>query len=316
MRFTNEAAANAFRVLDKCCAELEPAGPWRWRCLVQNGVRLPLSASLEEGFLQLAGRPVTMRKCPRALEQALLENGTLAGGVKFALDAQSRVLHLRTDIVLVDETQLLDRMQWALDGFHHGYRWLKSSDFYAGDGASAAPVSMPDVVAASTPALLDGPALPEETGASLGERLRETSWACTERSPGDFSAELAADSAPPARIRMSERGLVFSVELARFAAAEASRRALAVFLLTASGALRMVRAHAAEADEQWSFGLQVFLPPAPAAEEIDHALAALSIAYRTCAREANVLLDEAAARCYLTARDVPTTYDQEPEKEN
>lgn len=296
MRLANEAVATAFRVLDKCSTELESTGPWLWRCVVQNGTRLPLTAALEEGFLQLAGQPEALRRSARALERALLGNDTLAGGVKFALSAASRGLHVRAEIVLLEETQLLSRVQRAIAGFHHGYRRLKSLDF-RDDG----------IVTRAAGA----------TEASLGELLRETSWACTERGPHEFSAEIDADFAPPARITMAEHGVVFSVELVRCnTAAEVTRQALAVFLLTASSALRLVRAHAVEVDERRSFGFQVCLPAAPAAEEIDHALAALSTAYRMCAREANVLLDEAVARCYLSARDVPTTHDPEQGKEN
>jgi hypothetical protein len=78
----------------------------------------------------------------------------------------------------------------------------------------------------------------------------------------------------------------------------------------------MARVCAVEADGQTSFGLQVGLPVAPAMEEIDHALAALSIAHRMCAREANVLLNDAAARCYLAARDVSTNHQPGYEEEN
>jgi hypothetical protein len=296
MRFANEAAATAFRVLDKCCDQLEPAGPWRWQCVVQNGARLPIAASVDEGFVQLAGRPETIRKSARELECALMGNDTLAGGVKFALDAANHGLLLRTDIVLLEEQQLLDRVQWALAGFHHGYRRLKSLD------------SRDDRIVTQ---------IAGAAGVSPGELLRETSWQCTERGPNDFSANIEADSAPPARITMNEHGLVFSVELVRSnAASEVTQQALTVFLLTASSALRLVRARAVEGDGQRSFGFQVCLRAAPAAEEIDHAMAALSIAYRNCARETNVLLNETAARCYLTARDVPTTHNQKEVKEN
>jgi hypothetical protein len=75
----------------------------------------------------------------------------------------------------------------------------------------------------------------------------------------------------------------------------------------------MARACAVEADGQTSFGVQVGLPAAPAMEEIDHALGALSIAHRICARETNVLLNDAAARCYLAARELST--DHQPTKE-
>jgi len=293
MRFANESAATAYRVLDKCAGELEPAGPWRWRCAVQNGARLPIAASLEEGFLHLACQPEETRKCICTLERAIYGNRGLAGGVKLALgrlDKAGSGFQLTTDLVVLEEKQLLDRFRWALDGFHDGYRLLKFPDSGRNRGA---------VEAAAC-------------GDGLGELLRESSWACTERGANDFSANLDADSAPPARIRMTESGVELSVELARWnAATEASRRALAVFLLTASGALRMARACAVDADGQTGFGLQVGLPAAPAVEEIDHALAALSIAHRMCAREANVLLNDAAARCYLAAREDSTNHQPE-----
>lgn len=296
MRFANEAVATAIRVLDKCSAELEPTGPWRWRCVVQNGALLPLTASINEGFLQLAGHPEALGRTGGELERALLVNDTLAGGVKFALNAASRGLHLRTEIVLLNETQMLDRLHWALAGFHHGYHRLNSID--SRDDGLAAPAA-------------------GASGVRLGELLRETSWSCAERGPNDYSADLHADSAPPARITANEHGVAFRVELVRCnTAAEVARQALTTYLLTASSALRLVRAQAVHEEGQQRFGLQVCLPAAPAAEEIDHALAALSTAYRMCAREANVLLDQAAARCYLDVRDIPLTRNPKNEKEN
>ena len=305
MRFANEAAATALCVLNKCSDEVMPDGPWRWLCAVQNGTRLPIAASLEEGFLHLACQPGTIGKSTCTLERALEGNSTLAGGVKLALseldelDDQNKAssgLHLTTDIVVLDEKQLLDRFRLALDGFHHGVGLLKSLD---SDGRG-------DRAATRRAVSIAG---------DLGELLRETHWPSTERGPNEFSANLDADSAPPATIRMTESGVELNVELVRSNRA-ASRRALAVFLLTATSALRMARVCAVEADGQTSFGLQVGLPAAPAMEEIDHALAALSIAHRICAREANVLLNDAAARCYLAARDVSTNHQPGYEEEN
>ena len=298
MRFPNEAAATVFRVLDKCSSELSPDGPWRWKCAVQNGTRLPISASFDDGFLQLACRPGVIRKSADALERALLGNGALAGGVRLALDGASGALHLRTDILLLDETQLLDRFHRALDGFHHGAHLLKSLDSDS----------------CSSPSETRHAAAP---GISLAELLSETKWTTTERGPNDYSVELDAASAPPATIKLTENGVVASVELVRSkATAETTRQALAVFLLTTSSVLRMARAYAVKTDEQMSFGFQVGLPHAPAAEEIDDALAALSVAYRNCARETSVLLNDLAARSYLSAREDSTTEDHQPEKEN
>ena len=294
MRLVSETAAIVYRALNKFSTELEPDGPWRWRCAVQNGTRLPIAASLEDDFLHLACRPDSIRQSACALERALLGNNTLAGGVKLALNVSSGSLHLHTDIVILEEKQLLDRLRWALDGFHDGHRLLKST---ASRGSRAV-------------------AQAAASGTGLGELLREISWPSTERGPNDFSADLAADSAPPASIRMSESGVVLGVELVRAnAMADAARKALAVFLLTTSSTLRLVRAYATEVDGGFAFGVQVNLPAAPASEEIDHALAALSIAHRMCARETNVLLNDAVARFYLTARDIPTTNDYQSEQE-
>jgi len=294
MRLANEAAAIAFRVLNKRTDELSPTGAWRWSCSVQNGTRLSIAASLEEGFLNLTCRPEGTRKSACTLEQALSGNRMLSGGVKVALREANRDLHLATDIVIIEEKQLLDRFDRALEGFHDGYRLFR------------APASLIDCKAAKTDPEVD-----------LGELLREASWPFTERGPNDFSAELDADSAPPARIRNTENGVELNSELVRTnSTAEISRRALTLFLLTATSTLRLVRACSEETEGGFVFGIQVNIPGAPAFEEIDHALAALSIAHRICARETTVLLNEATARCYLAARNLSTTNNHHAEQEN
>jgi hypothetical protein len=296
MTFASETAAATFRVLDRCFETVKQDGPWRWQCVAQNGARLPMEASLAEGFLHLACSAGATRACTSSLERALFGNDLLAGGVKFALDAKSRRLDMRGDIAVVDEAQLHRRIQCALDGFHHGVQILK-------------PVESDEVPVAEHDA--------EGSVAGVAELLRESAWTCTERGPGDLSVELDAESLPPARIRAAGGGLVVNVEIARLnAATGAARQSLAVFLLTATGALRLVRAYGVQREEQEVFGLQVGMPSAPVMEEIDHSLAALSFAYRVCAREASLLLNEAAARCYLAARDFSPNYPDTEEKEN
>jgi hypothetical protein len=296
MTIANQTAATAYRVLNKFTCEREPSGPWSWQCIVQNGARLPLAASFDEGFLQLACRPESIRETTLALEDAMLCNNSLAGGVKLALHSSGSGLHLRTDIVVLDERQLHDRLEWALEGFHEGTRLLKSPDLRNNlQDSQSDPVSV----------------------VALDDLLRETSWPCVERGPNDFSADLDANAAPSASIRMRGNCLVLSVELLRGNASEdITRRALAVYILTASSSLRMVRAYAKRADGQISYGFHVSLPSSPATEEIHHALAALSVAYRICARETSVLIHSAAALQYLAARNPSTTEDRQPEKEN
>ena len=295
MKLANESAEIASRVLHKCCDEVVPTGPWRWLCALQNGARFPVAATYGEGFLHLACQLGEMQESACTPEDALIGNILLDGGVKFALDEASSCLRLQTDIAVLDEKQLLDRFWWALDGFHDGRRLLKS------------PASRPNFEIEE----------PADSGADLRELLRETSWTVTERGPNESSVELDKASAAKANIRMSKRGTVLNLELIRMnALAETASRALAVFLLTASGGLRLVRAYGAMSCEEKTFGMQVCLPTNPATEEIDHALAALAIAHRRCAKETRVLLDDGAARCYLAARTTSTTDDKQEEKEN
>jgi hypothetical protein len=248
MKFSNESAATAYRVLNKCAQEMESAGAWRLRCAMQNGMRLNIAAAMEEGFLQLVCHPDAIRKSALALEDAMLCNKTLAGGVKLAMNSSNSGFHLRTDIVIAEERQLLDRLEWALEGFHDGNRLLLSSE------------------------VLDKPTRPQTApDADLDERLRESSWLCTKRGPNNYSVELDAQAAPPAVIRINESNLDLSVELLRCGApSDASRHALALFLLTATSALRMVRAYAAQAEDQECFGLQVSLRSSAAAAADEH----------------------------------------------
>jgi hypothetical protein len=294
MKLENDIASTVYRALNKFSTELEPAGPWRWNCALLNGARLPIAASLQDGFLHLACHAGPASAGVQAIESALLANSSLAGGVKLAIDASTNALRLRTDIVVADEEQLLHRLHWALDGFHDGHSFLKSP-------------------ASFNPAAVLPPSVPS---ACLADLLSELSWPFTERGPNEYSVELDADSASSASIRTNSSGVVLSIELLRANAIPAdSRRAIALFLLTAGSGIRMVRAQAAEADAAWSCGFQVALPHSPSTEEIGHALAALSIAHRTCVRETNVLLDDAAARCYLAARHTSTTNDYQSEHE-
>ncbi len=295
MRFANEASAIAFRVLNKCSRELEPDGPWRWRCAVKKGALPLIAASLDEDFLHLECFPKEIRESACTVENAVLGNRTLAGGVKLAMGGANNALRLVTDIVVLEERQLFDRLQWAFEGFREGHLLLKSPASRRERECASANVS--------------------EVG--LGEMLREASWPSTERGLNNFTAELDANSAPPARIQMSNTGVMLSVDLVRAdSMATTTRKALAVFLLMATAALRLVRAYAEQVDGEFVFGMQVNLPCVPAIEEVDHALAALSVAYRVCARETNVLLNEATARCYLAARNYSTTNEQQSEQEN
>ncbi len=79
--------------------------------------------------------------------------------------------------------------------------------------------------------------------------------------------------------------------------APACVQAVAVLLLRAAGAVRMVRA---TARQDAGPGFEVHLGPEPLADELGRALAALSVAWRLAGREADVLArDERVARQYV-----------------
>jgi hypothetical protein len=280
-----ESASVVFRALDKCCQEVKPAGKWQWQCAVLNGARLPIAASLREGFLTLASCAETTVATLSMLEGAISANASLHNGVKLVLDAASRSLHLHSDVAVLDEFQLLSRLHWAMDGFHDGVRAFSSlhSDC----------TSCPEAAEGAAPGHLD----------HLQEFMCDSPWKFTERGTHEFAVELESNSAPPAHVRIDKRGIAASVELVRCSRAdEAVPEALSIFLLTVTRETRLVRA-TRHSGNQEIFALQAGLPALPAPEELDHVLAALSVAHRICAREANLLLNEAAARCYLAARD-------------
>jgi hypothetical protein len=284
MMLASESAFAVFRALSKCCQEVEPEGKWQWRCALLNGARLSVSTTLCEGFLGLECDSETAAGSAAVVARAISANAFLRNGAKLVLDAASRCLHLHCDIAVLDESQLLARLEWALGGFHQGVGLLSSLH------AEIAPA--PEPAEAATCGCLD-----------LQELMCDSSWQFTERGPGKFAVELESDSAPPALVCVDERGISASVELVRCSRGdEVIADALAFYLLTFTGATRLVGA-TRHCGDQEIFALRAGLPDLPAAEEFAHALAALSFAHRACTHEANVLLNEGAARCYLAARD-------------
>jgi hypothetical protein len=284
MQLVSTTAGIALHVLRQCCHEVQQNGPWHWQCSMRIGRALSIEASLGDGFLNLSCRPEGIGARSHALEQALRANRTLRGGVKLALGSSDCDLHLRADLPVVDEKRLRNSFERAVIGFQCEATALGEHNAPPESGARSSVETSPD---------------------GLKELLSEASWPYTQRGANDFSAELEAESARRACLRTNERDLEANVELFRSRTpTNAVQRALATFLLSASGALCMVRAYSQPVEGEELYGLQVSLAKAPAPEEVQDALGALSIAYRMCAREANVLLTDAAAQCYIAARRI------------
>jgi hypothetical protein len=295
MSLINHAAAEAVAGLSECFDEVEQIAPWRWRCAMRDGGGLLVSAILTDDFLRLATEPHVASGIEPVIERAFELNTHLAGGVKAVIDPRGQQLKLCTDIVVLDKSQLRDRLTWSS---HILCDALDALQFDAAVG-------------------IEHQSTAKITSSDVSEFLRETSWEFTECAPDEWSVALDTEVAPPAKVRLHENGIFASVELIRVdSAAMAPRRALALFLLTTGWVLRFVRACASDSGTQKVFAFGVGLPPAPAPEELHHALASLSVAHRMCAREADVLLDEAAACCYLALRDSSLNCQPLNEKEN
>jgi hypothetical protein len=283
MKLTNRTTTEAISALRDCFAEVEPVDPWRWQCASGDETHLPISVIFADGFLRLATEPDGLPCDAPAIDQALQFNRRLAGGVKFIIDPRRTRLRPCADVVVLDGSQLRARLSWVLHGLLGA---LEVIDFAA------------DHVACQMEATK------VEPPPGLPEILSRAAWEFTESAANEWSVALDADFSSPAKLRTGGDSISVSVELVRTTSAAAlQRRALAMFLVTACSGIRFVRACAFERESETAFALEASLPLIPAVEELNHAMAALSVAHRLCAREAGVLLDEAAASCYLALRD-------------
>ncbi len=82
----------------------------------------------------------------------------------------------------------------------------------------------------------------------------------------------------------------------------AARETLCLYLLEANAALRYARAFLQREGEGASAGFEVRVENQPTPGEAGHALAALSVAGRYCARELELLKNNAVSRFYRSAR--------------
>ena len=283
------------KALEGLGTPVTPAGHLCWNFTVSNGRPLPVTARIDDGFL-LLDAPAGFRAGVPALPQLLEWNSDLAAAAKFALLPSPWRTRLRAEFVLDEETDLPVRLLESLNGFLGG-----ASRLHASDSCEAA----------------SGAALrPDNAGRSalgrIPDLLKQTGWQFQERDSGQVKVDLEARGGLcQAAVGESASGVIADVELARAdSMTPSSRLAVAAFLLTLNGALRLVRGYMQQAESQIAIGLQVRFGAFPSAGEMDHALAALSVACQACARETRILLDKTVAEQYLAILDLPLTFDE------
>jgi hypothetical protein len=274
------------KLLANSAQECQRLNADHWRLALSNGHLMTVFARRDEEFLKLdadAQISLTAEKLPM-LAYPFLQ---LPGTVKLALRRGSSGIRLRGEIPLPEETTLAgERIGDVLDGMrsmsHRLHEW---------DG---------NMAAASTDPLSDTHATP----GILADLLSEVGWQTRERPGGALLADLETGSRfLQAEVEPLGAGACFRLTLYRDEATrEAARLALSLYLLEANAALCYATAFLRRTGEGTSAGFEVCLQSRPTAVEVRHALGALSVAGRHCAKEIEVLMkDGALAGIYRSA---------------
>jgi len=239
-----------------------------WRLALTNGHELSVSAKHDEGFLLLdadAGVDVTAKNVAALAERSCEFPAT----VKLGLRRGSPRARLRAELALPDEDDAAaERIREYLEGMRGASHRLQTRD------------------AAPTVAKANGDA------SDLATVLKEAGWQYHERAGGALLADLeTGNHFLQAEAERRGAGACFRVTLYRSDAAvdETTRQTLSLYLLEANAALRCARGFLRPEGEGIAAGFEVSMETAPSAAETSHALAALSVAGRKCARELKVL---------------------------
>ena|SRR2546425_3574053 len=260
-----------------------------WRVLLHRSADLIVTArTTSEAWLVLTAPLPFLQVASLSCEELwtlLGWNGTLPGGVRFAVVPGARFADLQTETAVDRETNLTARVAEACAGFH--VAWAKVH----GDRD------------AQTEALTICSAPVSEATCDLPSLCREAEWPFSERPDGRVAVELDAPR-EPAVATLTQRqgeGVRVSVELVLAdALTQPCRQTLGLVLLTAGGVVRMIRAVVEQNEDRPVVRFEVNFSSAPTATELAHALSALSVAVRLCGREVQVLQhDEGVAKEYL-----------------
>jgi hypothetical protein len=278
--------------LARCAGECRQLDTDRWHLALTNGHKLSVSARRDDGFLLLDAdtglSPEADRWIPLAEHSA-----ELPAAVKFALCHGGSTVRLRAEFPLPEDGVVEDRIPGNLRGMQDALGRLHE---LVSSGAPAVPADGPH-------AEDGGQAVP----GGLADVMQETGWACHERPGGALLADLESGSQfLQAEVLSLGNGARFRVTLCRDDdTAEVVQQALCRYLLEANAALRFVRGFFERNGGTATAGFEVRLDGVPTPAEAGHALSALSVACRHCAREMEVLKDVALAGLYGSARGLP-----------
>ena len=267
--------------LERAAGGIRPVGRGRWSFDLVNGRRLPGQAAWQEGWLELRIPLPFSEPSDPTLPWTLLEENRGLDGVARFVHRENRTV-LQAEMAISDPALVSPRLAAACeslrlaDAVRNGKPRRKAQE-------STAPIE----------------AEPEPAWEQLGA---ERGWWLTRRDDHRLGVELDAPGLMnQAFLEERDSEHVVAIELLRSAALPLRcRRAVAVFLLSLTGRLRLVRATVGRQEPE-AVRLEVVLPSAPwvTAVELDLSLEALSLACRLGSREVRALGQEPPARIYL-----------------
>jgi hypothetical protein len=291
---TSELPDRVQWALAKCAEPIEQCGPDQWDLSLKNGSVLPCRATLNDQWLHL-DVDIDQYRSTLPNEQGawswLLKNGILPSGVKYALDAHSR-LRIRAETPLPDnghEFDLCGRIATVWEGL----------------GVASAAIHGPATKRGEQRSGIEWEKEGHQAACDLRRLCEEAGWPFTERSEDKLAVTLDAsgDFWQALVERRTDAIRVAAPFGALATASDEVRNAVAVLLLTLNGVLRFARAAGEEQNGQVAAHLEALLPHLPSAEELGHALSAISVGCRLCGREVEVLQNDLLiAREYLAVR--------------
>jgi hypothetical protein len=275
--WSDGVAGDIVRILWECAGVVDCIGPSEWRLIGDDASAIRVR--IENGWLVLR-KPIPSRVDGADVRpwEVLSPNAELSGSVKRSLVPSERVVELGAEIPLDGDVDVRVRQACRL---MRGKETARFEDDATETSAKSGDAS-----------------------ADLEQVCADAGWPFTTRPDGSLAVELRApDAYGVARVEGRANGAVrVSIDVVNEgdAPSPVCQAALAALMVGVNDVVRFVRVVAPPSEDKTNFRIEVVFVTPPSATELDHALAALSVAWGMCSSETEVLLrDEVVARAYL-----------------
>lgn len=249
----------------------------------------PVRARLEGGWLHLAAAPKQGNGAMVEPLELLRLNSLLRGHARFWRRTPGGAAAIRAEIPIDAESGVEPHIRETVAGMGDALRVLEGGELLWTAGREEEHCS--------------AQGFGEEEAERIARLCRDAGWEARARTSGAVTVELKGGRGSLHQASIFPAGLegaVCVVELVSLAGlGEDSQRAIPTLLLSASGAMRLVRPAVVPAPEGMAARLEVAFATSPPERELEHALCALQVAAGLCCHEARALAHEETARRYL-----------------